>query len=84
LSNEFYTKIPHDFGKMNAPVLQDDEMVKQKMEMLEALMEMEVAQKLGASAAESTRGSELSEADRVALNNYDSLNCGLTPVDPKR
>jgi poly [ADP-ribose] polymerase len=64
LSNQFYTLIPHDFGRKTPPVLDDGEIIKvidylivllasrnlisscclkSKLEMLESLMEIEVA-----------------------------------------
>lgn len=43
LSNRFYTLIPHDFGVQRAPVIDSKEMVVAKEEMLESLLEMELA-----------------------------------------
>lgn len=42
-TNRFYTLIPHDFGVQRAPVIDNDEMVNAKSEMLESLLEMELA-----------------------------------------
>lgn len=42
-SNQFYTLIPHDFGVERPPIINTTEMVNTKTEMLESLMEMEVA-----------------------------------------
>ncbi|KAG0197840.1 Poly [ADP-ribose] polymerase 2 [Mortierella sp. GBA30] len=46
LSSEFYTVIPHNFGRHTPPIIQDAPMLKKKLEMLEALGEIEIAQKL--------------------------------------
>ncbi|XP_065208897.1 poly [ADP-ribose] polymerase-like [Planococcus citri] len=43
LTNQFYTLIPHSFGVDNPPLLDDPDTLKQKDEMLRALMEMEIA-----------------------------------------
>lgn len=42
-SNQFYTLIPHDFGIERPPIIDTNEMVTNKTEMLESLMEMEFA-----------------------------------------
>ncbi len=45
-SNRFFTLIPHDFGLRTPPVLNDPDMVKAKIEMLDSLLEIEVAYSL--------------------------------------
>lgn len=42
-SNRFYTLIPHDFGMKKPPMLDTKEVIKQKTEMLDNLLEIEVA-----------------------------------------
>ncbi|KAK9891936.1 hypothetical protein WA026_017419 [Henosepilachna vigintioctopunctata] len=49
-SNRFYTFIPHSFGIDDPPILKTPEMIKQKIEMLDNLMELEVAYSLMKSA----------------------------------
>ncbi|XP_044760388.1 poly [ADP-ribose] polymerase [Coccinella septempunctata] len=49
-SNRFYTFIPHNFGIDNPPILKTPEMIKQKIEMLDSLVELEVAYSLLKSA----------------------------------
>ncbi|XP_045461901.1 poly [ADP-ribose] polymerase [Harmonia axyridis] len=49
-TNRFYTFIPHNFGVDNPPLLKTPEMIKQKIEMLDSLMELEVAYSLLKSA----------------------------------
>ncbi|KAF9571014.1 Poly [ADP-ribose] polymerase 2 [Mortierella alpina] len=46
LSSEFYTVIPHNFGRYTPPIIQDAPTLKKKLEMLEALGEIEIAQNL--------------------------------------
>ncbi|KAI8347889.1 poly polymerase catalytic domain-containing protein [Mortierella sp. GBAus27b] len=46
LSSEFYTVIPHNFGRNVPPVIRDAPTLKKKLEMLEALGEIEIAQRL--------------------------------------
>ncbi|CAG0890958.1 unnamed protein product, partial [Darwinula stevensoni] len=42
-SNRFYTLIPHDCGLDSPPLLNDPELIKTKLEMLDSLLEIEVA-----------------------------------------
>ncbi|KAG0355708.1 hypothetical protein BG005_005356 [Podila minutissima] len=46
LSSDFYTAIPHDFGRRTPPIIDNAPMLKKKLEMLESLGEIEIAQKL--------------------------------------
>ncbi|KAK3842766.1 MAG: poly polymerase catalytic domain-containing protein [Linnemannia gamsii] len=46
LSSDFYTVIPHAFGMRVPPIINSAQMLKTKLEMLEALGEIEIAQKL--------------------------------------
>ena len=45
-SNRFFTMIPHDFGTRTPPILNDPDYIKTKIEMLDNLMEIEVAYSL--------------------------------------
>ncbi|GJJ72712.1 poly [ADP-ribose] polymerase 2/3/4 [Entomortierella parvispora] len=46
LSSDFYTVIPHNFGRNAPPVISDPQTLKKKLDMLEALAEIEIAQHL--------------------------------------
>ncbi|KAB1202320.1 Poly [ADP-ribose] polymerase 2 [Morella rubra] len=75
LSGEFYTIIPHDFGfkKMSEFVIDSPQKLKHKLEMVEALAEIEVATKL----LKDESGTE----DDPMYSHYQRLHCDLTPVD---
>lgn len=45
-SNRFYTLVPHDFGVNEPTIISTEEEIKVKTEMLESLMEMEIAYNL--------------------------------------
>jgi len=45
-SNRFFTLIPHDFGMRSPPLLDNPDLVKAKIEMLDSLLEIEVAYSL--------------------------------------
>ncbi|CAF1916114.1 unnamed protein product [Brassica napus] len=74
LSGEFYTVIPHDFGfkKMSQFVIDTPQKLKQKIEMVEALGEIEFATKL--------LSIDHGLKDDPLYYHYQQLNCELTPV----
>ena len=45
-STRFYTLIPHDFGMKKPPLLDSDEVIKAKTQMVDNLLEIEVAYSL--------------------------------------
>ncbi|OIW12972.1 hypothetical protein TanjilG_15421 [Lupinus angustifolius] len=75
LSGEFYTVIPHDFGfkKMREFVIDTPQKLKYKLEMVEALGEIEVATKLLEVDAEMQ--------DDPLYAHYKRLRCELVPVE---
>eukprot|EP00268_Persea_americana_P066227 TRINITY_DN8966_c1_g1_i3.p1 TRINITY_DN8966_c1_g1~~TRINITY_DN8966_c1_g1_i3.p1 ORF type:complete len:312 (-),score=57.12 TRINITY_DN8966_c1_g1_i3:900-1811(-) len=75
LSGEFYTVIPHDFGfkKMSAFVIDTPYKLKRKLEMVEALGEIEVATKL-------LKG-DIEMQDDPLYSHYQCLHCELTPLE---
>eukprot|EP01112_Ceratiomyxa_fruticulosa_P015741 TRINITY_DN4671_c0_g1_i1.p1 TRINITY_DN4671_c0_g1~~TRINITY_DN4671_c0_g1_i1.p1 ORF type:complete len:930 (+),score=212.19 TRINITY_DN4671_c0_g1_i1:193-2982(+) len=72
-ANRFYTLIPHDFGTSAPPIIDNLEVVKKKMSLLEALVDMEIATSLMAMAEAST--------DPVVDANYKSLKTKIEPLD---
>jgi len=73
--NEFYTRIPHDFGMKRPPVLDKLVDVKQKTELLQALSDIRVA----ISLLDKTAPVETYE--NPLDKHYKSLDCELVPVD---
>jgi len=77
LTNQFYTLIPHNFGRCRPPVINTQEMLKKKMHMLEALADIEIA----AHIVEDT-----SKCDTEFVNqldaNYARLQTDIQPVEP--
>ncbi|KAF9604763.1 hypothetical protein IFM89_010265 [Coptis chinensis] len=74
---EFYTVIPHDFGfqKMSAFVIDTPYKLKSKLQMVEALGEIELATKLL---------SDDNETQEDPLDShYNRLQCELTPIEIK-
>ncbi|XP_047308044.1 poly [ADP-ribose] polymerase 2-like [Impatiens glandulifera] len=75
LSGEFYTVIPHDFGfkKMRDFVIDTPQKLKSKLEMVEALGEIELASKL--------LKDDIDTQDDPLYSHYQRLNCHLTHVE---
>uniref|UniRef100_A0A1A8IMU4 Poly [ADP-ribose] polymerase n=1 Tax=Nothobranchius kuhntae TaxID=321403 RepID=A0A1A8IMU4_NOTKU len=71
--NQFYTRIPHDFGLKTPPVIRSEEELKEKISLLEALSDIQIAVKMTQSSADS---------DEHPLDRqYQSLQCRLQPLD---
>ncbi|GFO25409.1 poly [ADP-ribose] polymerase, partial [Plakobranchus ocellatus] len=67
----FYTRIPHEFGMQAPPLIRTPQMVKEKISLLEALEDIEIAIKM-------LKGGDMSEnpVDR----HYHQLRCSLEPL----
>ena len=77
--SEFYTKIPHDFGMKKPPLIQTTEEVKEKMDLLDALNDIQI----GVTLMKEDKG----EGNRNPLDiYYESLQCdikALNKTDPE-
>ncbi|KAL9685807.1 hypothetical protein QQ045_023261 [Rhodiola kirilowii] len=75
LSGEFYTVVPHDFGfkKMREFVIDTSQKLKSKLEMVEALGEIELATKL--------LKEDNDQVEDPLYSHYQRLHCELTPVE---
>eukprot|EP00743_Colponemidia_sp_Colp-15_P002076 GILK01002252.1.p1 GENE.GILK01002252.1~~GILK01002252.1.p1 ORF type:complete len:618 (-),score=140.78 GILK01002252.1:102-1928(-) len=88
LTSRFYTLIPHDFGRTRPPLLNDMGIVKNKMEMLNVLADIEIAQDLEKKVA-ARRSKKNTEKKRGELvehhldSSYKTLGCGITPLSKK-
>lgn len=76
LSSRFYSLIPHDFGfqKMANFIINTQEKLKQKVEMLDSLSDMKIATNILESTG--TSGSAVDD-------HYKKLNCNLKALDKK-
>uniref|UniRef100_A0A3Q3RWU3 Poly [ADP-ribose] polymerase n=1 Tax=Mastacembelus armatus TaxID=205130 RepID=A0A3Q3RWU3_9TELE len=71
--NQFYTRIPHDFGLKTPPIIRTEEELKEKIALLEALSDIQIAVKM----VQSSEDSDEHPLDR----QYCSLRCKLQPLD---
>jgi len=75
LANRFYTLIPHNFGRNRPTIIRSIEQIKSKMQMLDALAEIEIATKI---LEESANGSDLvAQLDQ----HYQKLKCAIVPIE---
>jgi len=74
-ANRLYTLIPHDFGHNAPPLIDNLESVKKKMNLLDTLIDIEIATNLMKDTDENS-----SEVDQLD-GHYKSLKTNLVPVD---
>merc|ERR1719509_571147 len=74
--NDFYTRIPHEFGFRVPPVIRTHEAVKAKLQLLEALADIQVALKILSSGDDN---SDLNPVDR----RYEQLKVDIKHMDNK-
>ncbi|OWF38950.1 poly [ADP-ribose] polymerase 3-like [Mizuhopecten yessoensis] len=80
LSSKFYTLIPHNFGRKVPPTIDDLETVRQKMDMLLVLGDIEMAQSLQKQSGDKKSAGKEPHPHDV---NYSLLKCKLDLLDKK-
>ncbi|KAK7063097.1 Poly [ADP-ribose] polymerase 3 [Halocaridina rubra] len=73
LSSQFYTLVPHDFGRMIPPVLDSDQDVRDKKEVMLTLSDIELTQSLQKDKA--------NDQIHPLLEKYQMLDCELEYVN---
>ncbi|XP_062994048.1 LOW QUALITY PROTEIN: poly [ADP-ribose] polymerase 2 [Elgaria multicarinata webbii] len=71
--NEFYTRIPHDFGLKTPPLINTDQELQEKAQLLEALSEIRIGIKL-------VRSEQL-PLEHPLDRSYRGLACELRPLE---
>jgi len=69
--NDFYTRIPHEFGMKKPPVIRTQQEVKKKLELLETLSDIQVALKILSSVDDSANPIDV---------KYNQLKVKIDPV----
>ncbi|RXG57291.1 Poly [ADP-ribose] polymerase 1 [Armadillidium vulgare] len=70
-SNRFYTLIPHDFGVKNPPLLDNEEYIKNKIDMVNSLKEIEIAYNLLKSESKDSKAMDpIDEAYKKLKTEY--------------
>ncbi|KAF1384101.1 hypothetical protein PFLUV_G00138780 [Perca fluviatilis] len=70
--NQFYTRIPHDFGLKTPPIIRTEDELKEKIALLEALSDIQIAVKM----VQYSEDSDEHPLDR----QYSSLRCRMQPL----
>uniref|UniRef100_A0A8C9ZR94 Poly [ADP-ribose] polymerase n=1 Tax=Sander lucioperca TaxID=283035 RepID=A0A8C9ZR94_SANLU len=70
--NQFYTRIPHDFGLRTPPIIRTEDELKEKIALLEALSDIQIAVKM----VQYSEDSDEHPLDR----QYSSLRCQMQPL----
>lgn len=78
-SNRFYTLIPHDFGMKQPPLLDNVDLIKSKVEMIDNLLDIEVAYNL-LQAGEDVKKEVKEELDPLDVQ-YQKLQCEIKPLN---
>jgi poly [ADP-ribose] polymerase len=73
VTNRFFTLIPHNFGTSDVPRLNNMEFIRAKLDMLENMMEIELAYEI--LTHEKAKGVSPIDA------HYKSLRCGISTLD---
>ncbi|KAM3940241.1 poly [ADP-ribose] polymerase 2-like isoform 1-T1 [Leptodactylus fuscus] len=73
--NEFYTRVPHDFGLKTPPLIRTVEELTLKVRLLEALGDIQIAVKLASL--------DLRSHEHPLDRQYRQLQCNLEPLDKK-
>ncbi|KAF4704412.1 Poly [ADP-ribose] polymerase 2, partial [Perkinsus olseni] len=84
LSGRFYTVVPHDFGfqKMHYFIIDSEDILKQKMQLLEDLQDMGKANEVMENTGVAVKKEDMLVPNPVDVQ-YQRLHCGLEPLKPE-
>ncbi|XP_065900945.1 protein mono-ADP-ribosyltransferase PARP3-like [Dysidea avara] len=82
LSSRFYTIIPHDFGRKVPPVIDNEETLRKKFDMLLVLGDIEIAQSMQKDQQEASQSQKLEEIPHPLDNHYQMLQTKLAHIKP--
>ncbi|KAK1796545.1 hypothetical protein P4O66_009581 [Electrophorus voltai] len=82
LTSNFFTIIPHNFGRNRPPVINTDSILQSKKEMLLVLADIEIAQSLKAES-EKAKEEMVETVPHPIDQDYESLKCSLNLLDKK-
>jgi len=72
--NDFYTRIPHEFGFKTPPIIKSAQEVKKKLELLKTLSDIQVALKILSSVQDNVNPID---------SKYNQLKIDISPMDKK-
>uniref|UniRef100_A0A8C5WDR3 Poly [ADP-ribose] polymerase n=1 Tax=Leptobrachium leishanense TaxID=445787 RepID=A0A8C5WDR3_9ANUR len=80
LTSRFYTIIPHNFGRTTPPVIDSQDVLQAKKDMLLVLADIELAQTLQAGKLKEVKEEEIEVSHPLDVD-YELLKCGLDVLD---
>ncbi|KAL4460526.1 hypothetical protein ABPG74_000277 [Tetrahymena malaccensis] len=82
LCNDFYSFIPHDFGfkKMQDQILDNSQKVKEKLEMIDSIQNMQISTKIIEDQSQDQNGI----MSNFIQHNYEKLNCTISPLKDEK
>jgi poly [ADP-ribose] polymerase 2/3/4 len=85
LTSQFYTIIPHSFGRNVPPVIKSAELLQKKVDLLNVLSDIEIAQgmKENSDKVTNTQEEDIEEIDHPHDVNYQQLCNNVQPLNPK-
>lgn len=83
LSSQFWSIIPHSFGRKIPPIISSHEFLQQKIDLLNVLSDIEIAQKMKEDAEKQTSDTQEEELENPLDTNYLQLKNNISFVDPK-
>ncbi|XP_056461862.1 protein mono-ADP-ribosyltransferase PARP3 [Gadus chalcogrammus] len=81
LSSRFFTTVPHNFGRSRPPVIDQQEIIDKKKEMLMVLADIEIAQTLQSETEKALAEEKVEDVPHPVDQNYNSLKCSLELLD---
>ena len=76
-TNEFYSLIPHNFGRKRPPLIDDMNVLNSKIDMLNVLLDIEAAQEMINSSGSGGSSSSAAQQEHPVDINYKSLQTDL-------
>lgn len=73
-TNHFYSLVPHDFGIEKPPIIDTNEVIKNKSDMIESLMEIELAYNMLSNKGANSNNNPIDE-------HFDQLNTNMEVID---
>ncbi|KAJ3603228.1 hypothetical protein NHX12_030970 [Muraenolepis orangiensis] len=77
LSSRFFTTVPHNFGRSRPPVIDNQQVIDKKKEMLMVLADIELAQNLKSETEKALEEEKIETVPHPLDQDYNSLNCSL-------
>eukprot|EP00039_Didymoeca_costata_P007541 m.100947 g.100947 ORF g.100947 m.100947 type:complete len:1020 (-) comp13730_c0_seq1:96-3155(-) len=77
LTSKYYSKIPHDFGNKRAPMIDNVDLLRQKVELVQTLMDIECTTRIIKSEKEDSKNNP--EEDPIDVR-YKKLKAKIKPV----